>query len=818
MLSREWNGGDLRILFGALVLAVAMVTSIGLFAQRLERSIAVNSSRMLGADLVIEAPRPIEDAVLPRAGDELLVSHSVSFASMASHGEKFTLTSVRAIDHLWPLRGKVELADAPFGRPSAASGIEPGEVWADGRVLQALGITVGDSVEIGDKTLTITKILVSYPGGAGASFAYGPPILMHLQDVVAANVVQPGSRVTYCAYLSGSEDKIAAYRKRIEAQLFPEHRVYGVKEGRPRVANAIERAQRYLLMACALGVALAGASVAVASRRYSVRNIQVVAVMKTLGCTSQQINRLYLQQFIILVTLALLTGWAMGWGLQALIVSIVGELFKMKLAPADFQPFLSGAITGIVTLLAFAMPPLVALRKVSPLRALRRDASVEMTGPVVSWVVGGAGMMLLTAWFTGDLTLTLAMFAGIGLMIFAVVLISLGLWRGSRWIGMQAGSVWRLATASLRRRGSANALQVVIFSITIMLFLNLLVVRTSLIREWIAQLPEGTPNYFLVNVYAEEVQRLEHWFASHDLTSAGLYPIVRARLTHIDGEMVTQRVSKDAVDTASIDRELNLTWADELPEDNALVAGTWWAPDTNDQVVSVESQLAERLKLSIGDVLRFQFAATTFEARVVSLRNVDWERMRPNFYMIFPRQALEKYPATFITSFYLPTSRRSELGGLIMAFPTITLLDIDAMMTQVRSIIAQVSFAVEVVLWLIMACGALVLAATVQSGMPDRYQEAGILRTLGASSRLVLGSICLEFLILGGVSGLLASAGAEVTTWLLQTRVFKLGYAPHFYVWLIGPVLGMCVISFIGVSISRAATRTPPIAILRAQE
>ncbi len=817
LLYRDWRGGDITILLVALALAVAIVTGLGIFSERLGNAITAQSTRLLGADMVVESPRPMAASMLAMAGEEGLAStRTVSFATMASAADRFQISSVKVVEGNYPLKGQILLAETPLAEPYAADGgLQAGQLWVDARLLDALQLSPGDTIDIGDASLRIDRILVNEPAGVSSSFTLGPRLLMHADDLDRAAVVQPGSRVRYRYGFAGTEQQIERYRQRLAPQLLPEHRVYTVTEGRPRVAGAIEKAQSYLSLGGALGVALAGAAIAIAARRHTERHIQNVAVLKTLGASGAKINSIYLQQFTALLVVAIGLGFVLGWLIQAVIVVLIGALADIQLEPAGWHPYGLGAATGVVCLFAFALPPLWALRQVSPLAALRKDVQTRRVAPVVSWLVGLGGLFALMVWYSGSVELTAAVFAG---LLVSVVLVSVLAWlliRSTRLVGSNAGNMWLLASSATRRRGVENAMQIVVFAITMMLFLVLLVTRTSLIGEWRQEIPEGTPNHFLVNVQPVELERLKSWMAQHQLSDAGLYPIVRGRLTHINGRQTQQRISPDSAGSAELDRELALTSSAARPADNALLQGRWWPADSKQNLVSIEGRLAQSLGVALGDKLRFQVASEGFEVEVSSIRDVVWENMRPNFYMIFPPAMLQAYPTTYMTSFYLPAARKPLLGAMVRAFPTLTVIEVDAIIQQIRAIIRQVSLAIEAVLWVVMACGALVLIATVQSGMTERFRESSILRTLGAPARLVLGSICIEFLLLGLIAGVLAAAGAEATTWVLQERVFRIDWRPHPWLWLLGPLLSGILITAIGTLASRKAVTTPPVDILR---
>ena len=434
----------------------------------------------------------------------------------------------------------------------------------------------------------------------------------------------------------------------------------------------------------------------------------------------------------------------------------------------------------------------------------------------MSYGMGIAGIGLLMLWYSANIQLTLAVLAGVGLTFAIVGAAAWYLLRGSTAVGMQAGSTWRLALASMRRRGFQNAVQVVIFSLAIMLLLMLALVRSSLIEEWKIQLPDGTPNHFLVNVAANEVDAVAALLDQHQLVSEPIYPMVRGRLITINDEPVSSRVSRvDPSAENNLDRELNLSWSDSKPADNILLEGTWWQPGSSEPELSIESRLAERLKIELGDQLQFQLGSEILEVTVSSIRKLDWDTMKPNFYMIFPPNLLQQFPATYITSFYLPPEKKRFLNQFLRNFPTITVIEMDSIIQQIRSIITQVSSAVELVLGLIIISGLLVLVASVQASLDSRFQESAILRTLGAKRQLVLGSLAIEFSSLGLLAGFLAAFSAELSVYGLQTFVLDMNYVANPWVWLVGPVIGAVLIGSAGYVTCRKVVNTPPVEVLR---
>jgi putative ABC transport system permease protein len=384
--------------------------------------------------------------------------------------------------------------------------------------------------------------------------------------------------------------------------------------------------------------------------------------------------------------------------------------------------------------------------------------------------------------------------------------------RGGRLAGMRAGSVWRLALAGLQRRGGANTLQVVIFSMAIMLLLILVLVRTSLIEEWKMQLPEGTPNHFLVNIAPEEVNSVREALTRKAILSQPLFPMIRGRVTHINGEPLGR---SDDPSEGRRERETNLTWSDRLPANNELVAGQWWAPDTTEALVSIEAEMAERLQVDVGDTIRYLIGSVPLEVEVASVRRVEWESMQPNFWMVFPPAVLQGYPATFMTSFHLDQGDKRFLNTFIREFPTVTVVEMDVVISQVRAIITQVSAAIELVLGVILAAGALVLIAGIEASVDSRLHETAVLRAFGARRRLILGSLLIEFCSLGLFAGVLATISAELSVWILQVQVLDMRYIPHPALWVVGPLTGVLLIGLLGVWSCRQVVSTPPVLVLR---
>lgn len=815
MLARDWRGGELGVLLLALVLAVGVVSGISAFATRLQNALTQESHRFLAADLVIRSGRELPTA-WPERARELGIQEALTlvFPSMVYAGEdSMQLAAVKAVSDAYPLRGELTFSAQPFG-PVMAAGGGPGrgEVWLESRLFALLNVEIGDKVDIGEAQFTVAAAARTEPDQAATFGGFGPRVLMHYDDIPATRVVQPGSRVEYRQLFAAPEAALEQFRQWLQPQLEGGQRLLTVNEGQPGVGNALSRAERFLLLAGSLGVVLAGVAIALAARRFSERHNDYVAIMKSLGATSGRVNRLYGGSLLLLGTVATVIGCFLGWGIQALFFTLFADQLPVQPGPSGPRPYLIGAATALTSLLCFAWPPLRRLALASPLRVLRRDTPLENRRTLGDYALGLLAVTGLMWAYSRDWQLTLAVMAGLGITVVLGLVLALTLLRGGRMVGMRAGSIWRLALAGLQRRGASNAMQVVIFAMAIMLLLVLVLVRTSLIDEWQTQLPEGTPNHFMLNIGPEDVQGVDQALRGEDIASEALYPMIRGRIMAVNGRELPV---SDNPEDSSRQRETNLTWSDTLPPANRLVAGSWWQPQTDEALVSVEREFAERLGIAVGDEVSFLVGSQPLVARVANLRELDWQSMRPNFWLIFPPRLLADYPATFMTSFYLKPGDKAFLNRFIRSFPTVTVIEMDVVVEQVRSIVRQVSAAIELVLAVILAAGSLVLVAGVQASVDARMHESAILRALGARRSLVLGGLFIEFATMGLFSGLLATVAAEFSVYILQEWVMDMRYTPSPRIWPLGIGVGMVLIGGLGVFSCRKVVSSPPVALLR---
>ena len=829
MAWRDWRSGELGLLLLALLVAVGTVTAISLFVDRLHQALRLESSSFLAADRYIGSTRPIPDE-FRRAAQErgLDTVDAMTFPSMVyGSGERSQLASVKAVSAGYPLRGELIVGDEPFGPGRVAQRMpEPGEVWLDSRMFPALGLALGDEVEVGLARLGIGRVLIKEPDRGGSFFDLGPRLLMNIADVPATEVVQPGSRIGYRLLLRGPEAELEALRAELELE--PNYRWMDIRRNSARIGGALDRAESFLLLGGLLGVLLAGVAVALSAHRYARRHYDHVGIFKTLGATPNQILNAYLGILGVVGGFSVLLGLGLGAGLHLAIVAALDALIPVDLPMPSARPFLLGAATGLICALAFAMPPLLHLKNVSPLRVMRRDLGAPPVSQWLSYGAAGAGALLLLIWYSESLLLTLWTLAGTLAVVLLFGALAMLLLKSGRAVGMQAGSGLRLALAGLQRRRRESTAQILIFGLAIMMLLILVLLRTALIDEWRSQLPDDIPNHFVMNVTPDQLSAVEamlEGIRDGDVEESGqrlepLYPMIRGRIVGVNGtdakawedEVRGSRAERDGLGLRS---ERNLTWTANVPEGNEVVGGAWWTPQDEASLVSLEDEYARELGLSLGDRLEFDIGGQFVEATVASLRTLDWESMQPNFFIIFSPAALRDFPATYMTSFHLPEGRKAFLNRLLSEFPTITVLEIDAIVEQVQSIIDRVTAAVELVLALVVGAGCLVLLASIRAGWDARMAEHALVRTLGGTRDLIAGSLAAEFVALGAFSGLVAVVGAELTVALLQWQVFELPAAAHPWLWLLGPLMGAVLIFAVGMTGARRLVSSPPLMVLR---
>ena len=817
MAWRDVRSGEMALLLVALLVAVGTVTSISLFVDRLQSALLEESSNFLAADRQISSSQAIPEAFVQQAQQRgLNTAQTLVFPSMVFAGDLNQLVSVKAVDATYPLRGELIVGSEPFQRGAPTDTVpEPGTVWLDSRLFPAMNLGLGDTIEVGMAQLTVASVLIAEPDRGGSFFDLGPRLLMNMQDVEATEVVQPGSRLSYRLLLSGGEVELEALRE--DLPLKPNFNWVSVRESSPRIGRALDRAESFLLLGGLLGVLLAGIAVGLSAHRYAQRHFDHVGVLKTLGATPTQILRGFMSLLLMVGLAAIGLGLLLGSLLHVAIVEILATLIAVELPLPTARPFLLGAATGLICALAFAMPAFIHLKNVEPMRVIRRDLGVAPLSRWLSYGAAAGGSLLLLVWYTKDFWLTLWTLVSIVSICVVFGVMAWALLKGGRVAGMQAKSGWRLALAGLQRRRAENTAQILIFGVAIMLLLVMVLIRTALIDEWRSQVPEDAANHFVMNIAEEEVDGVRALVREGATEGEFLFPMIRGRVAQVN-ELSAKEWQESVRETGGprLTSERSLTWSVLAPENNEIVAGRWWSADSTEAEVSLELDYAEDFSLGLGDRMEFDVGGKKVWATVTSIRSLEWESMTPNFFIILSPGALQGFPATYMTSFFLEPNEKVFLNTLLSQYPTITVIEIDALIAQVQKIVGQVSQAVELVLALVLLSGALVLIASIQASRDTRMAEHGLIRALGGTRALIGGSLTAEFLVLGAFAGIVAVFGAELLVATLQIQVFELEAEAHPWIWLLGPTAGALIITIVGLLGRRSSIVTPPVSVLRA--
>ena len=813
----ETRAGKMTVILLALILAVTSATIISVFSQRLDSAMLNKSTELLGADLRIRSREAIPQDWYQQAADlGLKTATTLEFPSVVLLNQDMALAAVKAVDNSYPLKGQLGIKE----NASITKGPSKGNVWLETRLLALLNAKLGDEVEVGAIKLTISATIVNESDRAGNFYSLSPRLMMNLADVAAANLVQPGSRVSYRMLVAGMPEALERLQLNLEPLLASHQRFESLTDNNQALAASLAKARSYLSLASMLAIILAGIAIAMAAQDYARHHFDSSALLRTMGASRKYVTQLYLSQLLYLALFASVIGLALGYFGQELLSELLATTLKQgnteaELPSAGLSAWLIASLTAPITLMGFALPPLLRLGRVSPLRVLRRELEPMAWN---SWAIYGLGlamMSLLNYWFSQDLTMTLIIIlGGFSVLLILLFLLQLLLFLANRILPKTKLSMtMRFAWQQINRDRYRTSIQILAFALTMMVMLIIGIVRNDLLQDWQKNLPQDSANFFAMNIQSYQVDNYQQDLERAGFTTSTAFPMVPGRLIAINHISVKddQRYSQDP----AVQRDLVLSGGDALPVGNTVTIGKWFNPESSKSELSIAENLSSRLGLNIGDELTFDVAGQKITARISSVRKVDWGSLKPNFFIIFSPDIVEQLPLNYLTSFYVPEDKNNELTQIIRDYPGITLLDMSQVLVQIQGLLGQVTLAVEYLLVLVLLAGVLVLLAALHSSLDDRLQQGAILRTLGAKRQQLQLMQWLEFMLLGVLAGIIAVAGAEVICWVLYEKLFQMQYPWHLNYWLWIPLSSGFLIALLANRSLTTVIKQPPLVILR---
>ena len=802
LFMREIRSGYLTSMLLSLVLAVTIVSGISLFTDRLEKVLNAETQEFLGGDLKFESnDNSIKEALKTLNLRDSQSSEIAVLASVIFSEEEMQLSSIKAVDNSYPLIGELELQN-DSGTYTTKEGPATGTLWIDERLKNLLSLEYGDEMYLGDATFVFKATIIYEPDRGSTNFAFAPKTIMNLKDLDKTNLIQPGSRVEYNYLFTGTDQEINQIRKTLEENRNPGDDIESLNEDESSLGKTIDRSENFFLLGGLIAVLLSACTIGISSQRFARRHISYVAILKTLGMNLFQIRSLYLLLFFYTTLLTLVLGLGLGWFLQSSFINLMDSYFPSELPSPSLYPLYVTCVTVLICQFGFIYPHISKLLDISPMRVLKNDISFNQNLLPV-FIMGLLAFLLLLYIYTNQITLSLIIFSGV--IIFSFVGIGLiYLLLGKSKLGLGAQDAVTLALSELRRRRLSNSFQIFAFTVAIGLSLITFSASKNLLGSWQDSIPDDAPNNFAINITKEDKESMKVFLSEKDIEIDLFYPVANAQ--------ITRKQDKNNV----IDRNFNITWIKDLPEQNKIVDGEWFQED-EENGITISDDISERYNLKMNDEVIIQMEDGSIETYIQSIRTVDWESFSPNFFVIGHPSLFEEKSSTHITSFFIPKSKQKVAAELMREFRTVSVFSIEELIQQIRDIVDQVTKALNSIL-LLTCLSALFLAfSALQDGFDQRRHQSAILRTLGATGKLVKVSSLIEFSILGLISGLLGSSIAHTGVYFIETRVFET--IPGFYpeIWILGPVIGILIVSGLCLYLVNGLMRQSPKDLLKLQ-
>ena len=779
-----WRAGALRVLVFALVLAVAAITAVTFFTQRVESALNQQGGLLLGGDLVVIADHPIPEQFIQRA-ESLLINQvrTYEFASMVIHGDANQLAEIKAVEHGFPMRGDLTIGKSisDVGMPVKATP-KQGRVWIEPRLANLLDLQVGDSVEVGNITLIVDAILLLEPSRGGDMFSFAPRLMMHAADLPATQLIQYGSRVKYQLLLAGSPEKINLLASQVKPKLGRGERVEDVRNARPEIKSALDKAQQFLGISAMVSVILAMVAMLLSSMPYIKQSLNTFALMRCFGAQQRTVMQVLVIQTLIIALFSAIAGVAIGFMAQLGLAEVAGNLFLETLPQVTLMPAVIGIVASVAMMTAVVLPHAWQMRNLSAMNILRRETLVQPLSAQAKFLPAAFVMGTMVFWQAHDVKIAVSTILSLlALTLVVLIFVHIGMSSISRLLMFSPKSTVvssvHLGVQGLKRRLGLSTVQMVGFSMGLMVIMLLALIRGDLIRNWQASLPENAPNRFVINIQPAQVDSVKQFFVSQQIKDSSLFPMVRGRLIRQNGQLIKVENLTDDRARRLAEREFNLSWASQMQSDNQLVAGRWWTEDAYGKpYISLEQGLAQTLNIKLGDKLVFDVAGNLLTLTVTSLRKVDWDTMRANFFAVTPPGVLENYPANYISSFHLPVGADAPLNQLVRQYPNLTVIDVAALMQQVRGIMHKMSRAVEYVFAFSLIVGLAVLYAALVATRDERMTEATLMRVFGASRKQVSIAYISEFACIGLIAALVATIASNLLAYYLSVNILNIPF------------------------------------------
>ena len=823
-LWRDFRSGELRLLILAVTLAVAALTAVGFFADRLKGGLQRDARQLLGGDAVVSSDNVTPQAFIAKARSlGLVVVGTLGFPTMARAGEAqggaSKLVALKVVEVGYPLRGSLTVALEPAGAEAKTRAIpKTGEAWIEASLLDSLNLRMGDALLLGDASFRIGTIVVIEPDRGAGFMNFAPRVMINRADVAATGLIQPASRLTYRMAVAGEDAQVKPFvqwaKEEVKKPEVRGVRIEALDNGRPEMSQTMDRAEKFLNLVALLAALLSAVAVALAARGFAASHLDDCAMLRVLGLSQRTIAMSYTLEFALIGLLASGLGVAIGYAVHYGFVLLLAGLVEAALPAPTLWPVLFGLGMGLTLLFAFGLPPVLQLAQVPPLRVIRRDVGNLKPASMAVLGLGVAGFAALLLAASSDLKLGLIavggfaaavlVFAGLGYVAVRLLRISVNESTAPRWLV--------LATRQISARPTYAVVQISALAVGLLALVLLVLLRTDLINSWRKATPPDAPNRFVINIMPEQGDAFTQALRDGGVAKFDWFPMIRGRLVAVNGKTMGPGDWADERAKRLVDREFNLSTSSTQPAHNEVTKGRW--TDNEAGSISVEDGIATTLGLKLGDSLRFDIGGVQTESKITSLRKVDWGSMRANFYVIYPVKSLPDVPTTYMSAFKAPATQGFD-NALVRSFPNITTVDLSVTLAQVQRVLDQIIGAVEFLFGFTLAAGLVVLFAAVTATREERAREFAIMRAVGARASLLRQVQRAELAGVGLLAGFLASIVAAIVGWALAKYVFEFAWTVSLWVLLLGALAGAVLALAAGWWGLREVLRRPVVETLR---